>query len=507
MIKDSFISDYEGPDSQSEDNIASDRISQDVERPDEGRLPFISDYSALERLNSEGSTCETYKWVYRSHVYFVKRLKPTLLYDSQSLCAFEKEYELGSRLSHPSLPRYIDYRRTKNDCYIVMEYVDGKTLTDLWHNPVTANREMTYTILHQLIDVLEYLHRNNVVHYDLLPQNVMLTTGLNNVVLIDLDKAYNYAYINSDGDASRFVEDQKRYKSTDTDFRALAMILKKGLWGGYEDNELKHFCDLCMTPGVTHSDLRSALTHIYDDLTMKSQPVVSGQNCDCYEGEWKLKQVFVKKLKSEFIENDYYLRKMRDEYEWLYDVSGRPLTMPMSLMFRQTSDSCYIVIEKFDGLSLTKMIADHHPWLQDPKNIKLLIDEFLDLLEYLWQEGNDYVDYDTDDIFIEPECQYITFANLGDILDVRVSELRLNHIIERHRDVNTGEVTEHKVYTTPFNRVKEFPMMCRLISKLEIGGVDVKWLASFRQACYIGATSKELHESLISGWQNMIKNR
>ena len=83
-------------------------------------LPEISDFNRLKRLSNDGTTCLTYKWEWRSRVYFVKRLKPELLHDPQHRNAFEKEYELGSRLNHPSLPRYVDFRQTENDCYIVM---------------------------------------------------------------------------------------------------------------------------------------------------------------------------------------------------------------------------------------------------------------------------------------------------------------------------------------------------------------------------------------------------
>lgn len=503
MSEDNLVSDFRSHNPNADDLVSSGQTVRDAKMTVSERLPLIEDFSLLKRLNAEGSTCEAYKLEYRSRVYFVKRLKPEFVNRRQYLMAFEKEYELGSRLSHPSLPRYVDFFRTAKDCYIVMEYVDGKTLRELWHNPLTANREVTFNILNQLVDVLEYLHRNNVIHCDLLPQNVMLTNGFNNAVLIDLDKAYSHAYANSAGDASRFVEEEDRCGSTDADFRALAMLVKKGFWGEYDENELKHFCDLCMTPGVTHDELRSALAHKYDNLTIEDEPFISGRNCDCYEGEWNLRPVFVKKLKAKYADNDYYLRKMHEEYVWLYDVSGRPLTMPQSLLFRQTGDTCCIVIEKFSGLPLSKMIADHNPWLQNPANIKFLMEEFLDLHSYLWEEGNDYVDYDTDDIFIDPSLQGIVFANLGDIIDVRVSRVRLNREILRLRDAETGEISVQKTYTTPLNLDREYPMVCRLVAKLRAGGVDVRWLEKMSEACRFGASLIEIHSRFVKGWKSL----
>lgn len=494
MTNDNFISGFVNFDPSINENNESRFEQKEIKVSGNAILPFISDFSALERLNSEGSTCETYRWEHLSRVYFVKRLKSEFLHSRQHIHAYEKEYELGSRLSHPSLPRYIDLKLTPTECYIVMQYIDGQTLQELWHNPLTANLAITYRILYQLVDVLEYLHRNNIAHYDLLPQNVMLTNGLHNVVLIDLDKAFHSAYVNTSGDVSRFDVDSDRHNSADTDYRALANIINKGLWGGYQYGDLKHFYDLCQKPGVTAAELRSALDHKYDEVFIHNKVICEGDNCDTYKGTWKLQPVFIKKLKPEVSNNSYFLEKMRDEYETMLDNPNPYLAE--YILFRHIGEECYIVMEKCEGITLAQMLKEHHPWLDDWENIRGVLLQFLGVLRFLWEEGLDHLDYDAEDVFINPGNGIITVANLREVLDTRVEEVRLNSCVRRFKDAKTGEITERKIYTTPKDIPLRLPLICRIIDRLAAEGVDVEWLMEFRDACHMGARLRELADLL-----------
>lgn len=100
---------------------------------------------------------------------------------------FKREASILATLDHPNLPRITDYFVDNNKEYLVMDYVEGKTLEEkLGEDPGTLDIERGLVILSQLIDVLEYLHGRlpPIIFRDLKPANIMLTPD-GNVKLID----------------------------------------------------------------------------------------------------------------------------------------------------------------------------------------------------------------------------------------------------------------------------------------------------------------------------------
>lgn len=461
------------------------------------KLPIISDFSGLEKLSCEGSTCETYKWEWSSRVYFVKRLKHEFLGSSQHIHAFEKEFELGSKLSHPSLPCYIDFRHTDRECYIVMEYIDGVTLKDLWHKLITVDRGITYKVMGQLIDVLDYLHRNNIMHYDLIPQNVMLTNGLNNVVLLDLDKAFNSAFAKNAGDPSRFGVDTDGAASSDVDYRGLSIILSKGFWRGMEDGELSHFNDLCNTPGVTSEELKEALMHKYDDLYVSNHKCIDGRTCDGYEGDWQLRPVIIKKLKPDLLNNKYYRDRFVREYEFMNGCEDP--TFAYYCLIRNTPEDCFIAIEKPDGITVSAMLSDDNPWIYDTDNIKSLLETLLSSYFYLWsEEGADRMRFDIDDIYVNPVKGYITIANFKEILDATISNTKSRLAMTEVKIVDSasGKVLNTDSILAPDRTCPfELPQLCKIMNQLE-EKVDMSWLSDLYKACAYGASYREMSRIL-----------
>jgi serine/threonine protein kinase len=76
-------------------------------------------------------------------------------------------------LYHEHITRYIDSWSEGGTFYLVVEYVDGETLLDLfWDNPVNEDEAEKYIL--QVLDALSYMHSQNVVHRDINPKNIML---------------------------------------------------------------------------------------------------------------------------------------------------------------------------------------------------------------------------------------------------------------------------------------------------------------------------------------------
>jgi eukaryotic-like serine/threonine-protein kinase len=86
---------------------------------------------------------------------------------------FRREEEIGRRLDHPGVMKVFP-KQDSDQVYMVMEWVDGKLLRQLLQQERKLPLEQTVSILLQLCDVLEYVHKHDVVHRDLKPENVMI---------------------------------------------------------------------------------------------------------------------------------------------------------------------------------------------------------------------------------------------------------------------------------------------------------------------------------------------
>ena len=104
-----------------------------------------------------------------------------------------REYEMSMALNHP----YIAYVFTYDSIPqlgegIVMEYVDGRSLTDfLKEDPDSRLRRR---VLMQLFEAVAYIHRKGIIHNDLKPENIMVTRSDNNVKVIDFGLSDNDAH-------------------------------------------------------------------------------------------------------------------------------------------------------------------------------------------------------------------------------------------------------------------------------------------------------------------------
>src|SRR5499427_3053474 len=91
---------------------------------------------------------------------------------------FEREAKTISQFSHPHICALFDVGREGDVEYLVMEYLEGETLSErLAKGPLAL--ESTLRFGQQIADALDKAHRQGIVHRDLKPGNVMLTkTGV-----------------------------------------------------------------------------------------------------------------------------------------------------------------------------------------------------------------------------------------------------------------------------------------------------------------------------------------
>ncbi len=110
-----------------------------------------------------------------------------------TLAMLRREYELSIGRQHPNVVNVFTFEEsTVVGPGIVMEYVDGRTLTDfLAENPSQAMRRRVFE---QLLQAVAYIHRSGIVHNDIKPENILITRADNDVRLIDFGLADDDAH-------------------------------------------------------------------------------------------------------------------------------------------------------------------------------------------------------------------------------------------------------------------------------------------------------------------------
>ncbi|GAA2031872.1 Stk1 family PASTA domain-containing Ser/Thr kinase [Agromyces tropicus] len=178
----------------------------------------------------------------------IKLLKPQLATDPTFRMRFRQEAQSAARMAHPTIVRVFDAgEETVVDNagqevqlpFIIMEYVDGRLLKDIIHEgplePAAAAR-----VIDGVLTALEYSHRAGVVHRDIKPGNIMITTG-GQVKVMDFgiaravsDSATTVAQTTAIlGTASYFSPEQAKGETVDarTDLYSTGVVLFELLTG------------------------------------------------------------------------------------------------------------------------------------------------------------------------------------------------------------------------------------------------------------------------------------
>jgi serine/threonine-protein kinase len=87
---------------------------------------------------------------------------------------FQREEEIGARLNHPAILKVIKVDGPKSRPYLVMEFLEGKTLAEVIAKRKVLSEQEAVAYASQISDALAYLHANGIAHRDLKPQNIMV---------------------------------------------------------------------------------------------------------------------------------------------------------------------------------------------------------------------------------------------------------------------------------------------------------------------------------------------
>ncbi|HHX76874.1 MAG TPA: Stk1 family PASTA domain-containing Ser/Thr kinase [Firmicutes bacterium] len=137
---------------------------------------FGSRYQVQEKIG-QGGMAVVYKGLdtLLGRTVTIKVLRENLTEDPDLVRSFRREAYAAASLSHPNIVNVYDVGKDENAYYIVMEYIEGKTLKEIIQEEGQLTPSRAVSFARQICDALHDAHRHNIIHRDIKPQNILIT--------------------------------------------------------------------------------------------------------------------------------------------------------------------------------------------------------------------------------------------------------------------------------------------------------------------------------------------
>ncbi len=186
----------------------------------EGRL-LGNRYQLIERIGGGGmAIVYKAKCLLLNRYVAVKILRSEFTDDEEFVKRFRVEAQAAASLNHPNIVSIYDVGKQDDSQYIVMEFIDGITLKDYINEKGVLPWRESIGIAVQICSALEQAHKNHIVHRDIKPHNIMITSeGIAKVTDFGIARAVTSATItmvgSTIGSVHYFSPEQARGSFTD----------------------------------------------------------------------------------------------------------------------------------------------------------------------------------------------------------------------------------------------------------------------------------------------------
>ena len=226
-------------------------------------------YELVEKIG-EGGMAVVYKAKDRllNRYVAIKILRPEYTRDAQFVDSFRRESQAAAGLEHPNIISIYDVGREGNIHFIVMEYIDGMSLSDVIKVEAPMDYKAAISIAKQIASALSMAHHHNIIHRDVKPHNIMMKSdGTAKLGDFGIAKAVSDSTLTETskiiGSVHYFSPEQARgsYVDERSDIYSLGIILYEMLTG--------------KVPFDGDNPVQVALMHINDEIIPPSR-IVSG---------------------------------------------------------------------------------------------------------------------------------------------------------------------------------------------------------------------------------------
>ncbi len=142
----------------------------------------------IESLIGRGGVAEVYLGTHTTleRKVAVKILRNLTEEDSDELDRFQREARVIAKFRHPNIVQVHDFDTVENNPYLVMEYIEGPSLSKYLRALHQKNERLEppqiARLLNRLASALQYAHSNGVIHRDVKPGNVLLTSPSSRII-------------------------------------------------------------------------------------------------------------------------------------------------------------------------------------------------------------------------------------------------------------------------------------------------------------------------------------